>query len=242
MCETRLRRRSLAGCAGFTLIEMLTVIAIIMVVMALALPNFVAMMKEQRWTSAVSAMQTMVMRARALATNARKDISVEFDIQTDNGTRMWLESEVNALERLPDLDYLQDRMDRHPFRIWILDVYWTPSGGTYSGYGPYTNFQINYANSRIKDYGDNARQSEIVWLSGGLTLDDTVGVSRNFVSWDAPRSVRNYGEDRYKDIRIGPNGALVQSQDPVIAIRRIDSGEVRKVEVVRCTGRLIPAR
>ena len=60
---------------GFTMIEMLTVIVIIMVVMALALPDFVHMMKERKWSAAIANIQGMVMRSRALATNVRKDFS-----------------------------------------------------------------------------------------------------------------------------------------------------------------------
>jgi len=92
---------------AFTLIELLTVIGIIVLVLALALPNFVSMMKGRKWEAAISSIQTMVMRARALATNVRKDFSVEFLIDPDNGTTMWLESEVNAIERIPDLIELQ---------------------------------------------------------------------------------------------------------------------------------------
>jgi hypothetical protein len=187
----------------------------------------------------------MVWRARALATNARKDISVEFDIQGDNGTRMWLESEMNGLESLPDLDWLQVYYpSKYGFQDQILTPIWAASGGTYSSLPtppPYWgNFQINYANSRPDKYGDNARQSEVVNLGTGMTIDESR--SPNFVSWDAPGSVDNYGEDTHKDIRIGPNGALVQTKDPVICIRRIDGGEFRRVTVVRCTGRLLSQR
>jgi len=229
---------------GFTLIEMLAVITIIMVVMALALPNFVAMMKERKWGSAISTMQGMVWRARALATNARKDISVEFDIQGDNGTTMWLESEMNGLERIPDLDYVQNHINNHyAFETWILSKIWIPSGGTYGSSGnTYTNFQINYARSKPDQYGDNARQSEVVKLPSGLTVDDGPSVSPHFMNWDSKASVVKYGEDDHKDIRIGPNGALIQSYDPVICIRQIGGSEYRQVEVVRCTGRLVPAR
>jgi len=130
--------------------------------------------------------------------------------------------------------------DGHRFRIWILDKMWTPSGGTYSSGDPYTNFRINYADSDPTRYGDNARQSEVVELGHGLTIDDSALRSSHFVSWDAPGSVKRYGEDSYKDIRIGPNGALVQSLNPVIAIKQMDSDEFRQVEVIRCTGRLVP--
>jgi hypothetical protein len=230
--------------AGFTIIEMLAVITIIMVVMALALPNFVAMMKQRRWSSAVTTMQTMVWRARALATNARKDMSVEFDIQGDNGTTMWLESEMNSLERIPDLNNVRDQMGGgYTFRDWILEQIWTPSGGTYDIVsGVYTNFQIDYANSKPELYGDNARQSEVVELGSGLTIDDSPAGSPHFVNWDSQTSVAMYGWDTHKDIRIGPNGALVQSQDPVICIRQTRGGEYRKVEVIRCTGRLVSAQ
>jgi hypothetical protein len=51
-----------------------------------------------------------------------------------------------------------------------------------------------------------------------------------------------YGFDNYKDIRIATNGALVQTQDPVICLRQIRSDQFRKMAVIRCTGRLVPTR
>jgi len=238
------RTGALSGPAGFTLIEMLTVIAIIMVVMALALPNFVAMMKDRKWGAAITTIQTLVWRARALATNVRKDFSVEFNVQGDNGTTMWIESEMNQLERIPDLDYFQEQITSgYVFQTWILNKIWTPSGGTCtSAGGHYTNFKIDYAKSKPHMYGDNARQSEVVELGSGLTVDDSPGMSPNFVSWDHPTSVTKYGEDLYKDIRIGPNGALIQTRDATICIKQIRAEERRQVQVIRCTGRLIPVR
>ena len=66
-----MRRRSAKR--AFTLIEMLAVIAIIMLVMALALPNFMAMMKHQRWVAAIGAFQNVVRRCRIFAINERLD-------------------------------------------------------------------------------------------------------------------------------------------------------------------------
>ena len=230
------------GVSGFTLIEMLTVIAIIILVMAMALPNFVAMLQQQRWRAAAGNIQYMIWRARALATNVRKDFSVEFDIQGDSGTWMWLESEMNTLERLPDLDDLQDHMgSRYTFYYGILSPMWYPSGGTCSqDGGRYTNFQIDYANSKAHQYGDNARQSEIVEVGHGLTVDDGPGMSRNFFNWDGPTSVKNYGEDSHRDIRIGTNGSLMQSRSPVICLREKEGTNVRRIEVNRVTGRILP--
>jgi len=246
MGPTRERHRR----TGFTLIEMLTVIAIIMVVMGLALPNFMAMMKDRRWAATISSMQAMVWRARAIATNVRKDMSVEFDIQGDNGTAMWLESEMNGLESLPDLNWLQVHYPSyHGFRDQILTPIWSVSGGTYDsltkpdGTRYYGNFRIDYSKSRPDRYGDNARQSETVRLGYGLTIDDRAGASPDFVNWDDSSCVtRNYGGDLHKDIRIGPNGALVQTKDPVITIRQIRGEECRRVRAVRCTGRLVAER
>ncbi len=87
---------------GFTLIEMMTVIAIIMLLMALTLPNFVEMMRGRRWSASLGNIQLMVTRARSFAANARTDAAVEFAINLDNGTRMWVESEVNEIETMPD--------------------------------------------------------------------------------------------------------------------------------------------
>ena len=56
------------GKQGFTLIELLAVVAIIILVMALAMPNFVAMLRGRKWAAAVGNIQGMIWRARALAT------------------------------------------------------------------------------------------------------------------------------------------------------------------------------
>jgi prepilin-type N-terminal cleavage/methylation domain-containing protein len=121
------------GCSrGFTLIELLTVVAIIILVTAMALPNFVAVMKGQRWSSAVTNVQVMVMRARALAGSVRQDFSVEFDVQ-DNGTKLWLESEVNTLERLPNLWDVEHQIGGGIPLIYFLGVF-SNSGGSYKSW------------------------------------------------------------------------------------------------------------
>jgi prepilin-type N-terminal cleavage/methylation domain-containing protein len=242
------QRKVLDGRRAFTLIEVLAVIAIIMGVMALAVPNFIAIMKSQRWSAAVSKMQAMVWRARALAANAHKDISVEFDVQGDNGTCMWLESESNDLERVPDLDVFFDYLDNYWGFNQFLQRVWVPAGGTYdvvpanNKWGSkFTNFQINYTKSKPEQYGDNARQSEVVELAYGLTIDSSPTRSPYFINWDARTSVMNYGWDTHNDIRIGPNGALVQTHDATICVKQIRGEEYRQVWVIRCTGRLVPA-
>jgi len=260
---------------------MLTVIGIIMLVMALALPNFVQMMKQRRWTEAIGKIQGLVMRARAQATSVRKDMAVEFDIQGQKGTWMWIESEEQILERIPDLDLLQHRLGGGSGIYWIRKL-WYNAGGTdkwgkyeckcrlcghewstltpptgslcpacrdaRTGSWPYWPSYATYYydfrmtnNSADYRYGDNAQQSEVVRLSGTLTIDNAPAVSPNFINWDSEDTVECYGYDVYKDIRIGTNGALVQTLDPVIGIRDRYGKDTRRVQVVRCTGRVIPA-
>jgi len=265
---------------GFTLIELLTVIGIIVLVLALALPNFVSMMRGRRWSGAITGMQTMIMRARSLATNVRKDFSVEFEIDGDNGTVMWLESESNDIERIPDIWELEHIIGGASALADFIDVfrdaggdaksgYWEcactypPCGHTWEGvdvdhrtcpkcnnggstwrYNPVAieyHYDITYDGSRTDPlkYGDNSKQSEWVPLGHQMTID--LAKCRYFMSWDDPDSVEAYGGDEYPDIRIGPNGALVQTVDPVICLKDRDAEERRAVTAVRCTGRLVPA-
>jgi len=267
---------------GFTLIEMLTVITIIMVVMALALPNFVAMMRDRRWSAAIANIQGMVLRARAFATNVRKEFSVEFNIQPDNGTTMWLESEDNYMEHIPDLNKYQydhggisglgdfvdnvfkksgGRAERLTSSPWGLQycfcyacgrIFYVPPDSTSPEICPscggvhtiyrfelYVNISYDGSKSDPAYYGDNAKESEDVPLSRSITIDLTR--SRYFISWDAPSATYPYGRDPYPDIRIGTNGALVETNDPVICLKERHAEERRAVSVVRCTGRLIPA-
>jgi prepilin-type N-terminal cleavage/methylation domain-containing protein len=244
---------------GFTLIELLTVIAIMMLIMALAMPNFVAMAKQRKWTSSVSDMQGLIWRARALATNVRKEMSVEFDIRdsVDNGTRMWVESESNLVERLPEMSTLVAQVG--PFGVaWILG-WWNGeffnAGGDWNGdqWKGYSDFRWDPQNALPDPYGDNAFQSEsIMSLAKGLTIDAKLGQGA-FINWDDRGSVKYYGYDKpvtrmgvllnsIRDIRIATNGALAQSTDPIISIKQVNGTDRKTVSVVRCTGRMITAQ
>ena len=226
---------------------MLAVIANLLVIMGLALPNFMAIMKGRKWAAATMRIQNLIWRARALATYVRKDMSVEFDIDPDNGTWMWVESEVQVLERVPDLELVQKTIatgegyHMYPGSAihWLVNL-WKNSGGTceWEG-GYYVNFQLNATNTSSGRYGDNARQTEEVELGAGMTIDTDPSYSPNFINWDAPASVVWKGDDRYKDVRIGPNGALVQTRDPTLCIKQMHGGERKQLQVIRCTGRLV---
>lgn len=238
--------------AGFTLIELLTVIAIMMLIMGLALPNFIAMTKERRWTTAVGDIQAMIWRARAIATNVRKDISVEFDIRdsADNGTRMWLEAESSLIESLPELGGLINKVGSDGIRGLFAEF--NDSGGDVDYYGSLGNPPWDPLNSSQTRFGDNSRQSEVVRLPTGLTIDASSDKSPNFTNWDdsslSTASHLCYGYDKrwqdgllaIRDIRIATNGALVQTREPTICIKMFTGGESRSWTVIRCTGRMRP--
>ncbi|HUW58387.1 MAG TPA: prepilin-type N-terminal cleavage/methylation domain-containing protein [Planctomycetota bacterium] len=234
------------GKQGFTLIELLAVVAIIILVMALAMPNFVAMLRGRKWAAAVGNIQGMIWRARALATNLRTDISVEFWPEEDNGTRLWIESEYPLLESLtgePSVYWSYG----FKWGAWIaaggenvwsggwLPV-WPPDQGR-----PAEPYPVLYGEDSWLYYGDNARQSPVVWLGNGMTID--LSRSENFVSWDALQSSNcRFGKDPYPDIRIAPNGALIQSVEPTICLKQVGQEQREQLTVVRCTGRLIRSR
>ncbi len=230
------------GKRGFTIIELLMVIAIMMVIAAMALPYFVAMQKSRKWTTAVTNIQSMVWRARALATNVRRDFAVEFNCQGDCGTQMVVVAKSNLLQRLPDLNWLEHNLGDGGNIAWIIWGEWEYAGGPINWDGKYYqnlspgDIHPNPTNSTfIGNYGHNSYQSEVLAVHPDLTIDPSTTASPNFINWDQNCY---YGADTTPDIRIGPNGALVQTQDPTLCIKQIRGTEMIRVEVIRCTGRL----
>ena len=106
---------------GFTLVELLTVIGLIILIAALAVPNFSAMMREQRWNSAISALQTAIMRARIYATTQNLDHAVEICTDSAGTTYLRIEAESAFLESIPNL---QDYMDVVDSFLYVPDT-WT---------------------------------------------------------------------------------------------------------------------
>jgi len=69
---------------GFTLIEMLIVVAIIAVMTAIAVPNVVTMVRSQKMSSARNTIQSVLSQARAYAAQKQKYAGVRFQ-QAANG-------------------------------------------------------------------------------------------------------------------------------------------------------------
>ena len=206
---------------GFTLIEMLTVIAIILVVAALALPNFWEMIRQQRWNAASSAFQIALMRCRSWAISERRDHSVELCISPDDNEQQYLRIEVESslLESIAELNsYFKDQCNYYYMR---LPVDWlgafVAGGGTVQNYaahpwGQYPDMRFVYSGPVVVGPGATAPAPGWRTASGGdwrineqirdnLLVDDEIflphGIlvnyakSTNLMNFDAPPTTEN---------------------------------------------------
>jgi|GEM_PF-2986308 len=148
---------------GFTLVELLTVIALIITVAALAVPNFAAMLREQRMTNAINSLQVAIMRAKTYAINLEIDYSVEFCNDADDTTYLRIEAESAFLESVPNLqEYIQvvdtwlavperwiqcflarrdawGASDGYRLYSGIINIYWPRDGSGYAaGWGHFS--------------------------------------------------------------------------------------------------------
>ena len=69
---------------GFTLFELLTVIGVIAIITAIALPNFIAWLPKYRLGSAARNLLSAMQYARLVAVKEHVDILVNFDTSNDN--------------------------------------------------------------------------------------------------------------------------------------------------------------
>ena len=88
---------------GFTLVELLAVMGLIILVVAMAVPNFASMVREQRWSAAVGQLQNAVLRVKTYCIAARYDHSIEFCQDARGVYYLRLEAESALLERIPNL-------------------------------------------------------------------------------------------------------------------------------------------
>ena len=239
---------------AFTLIELLAVIAIIMVVLGLALPNFSAMMRQQAWVSAISALEGVVRRCRIFAINERRDYSVEICVNDDNTTQYFrIEVESALLETIPQLNlYFRDQCDYEPTRLpvdWRLTF--QAGGGVITNYyswhrSPDARFTYDGpkydvdrqpwgVDQRIKD---NLLVDDSNVLPHGIRIDFDACV--NLANFDCPPPSLNhlpqYGWDGTVDLRFDARGMLVQTRNPEIVLRD-RTGECVRLQILRSTGR-----
>ena len=238
---------------AFTLIEVLTVIAIIIMVFALAVPNFVAMLQSQRWAAASGALHNALMRCRSYALNERQDHSVEICVDTDNASQyLRIEVESAALESIPNLNVYWSDIDFWP---GLLPVGWErtfmDAGGAIVNKWP--NRWTKWPHAEFRYDGpkydvsspwdpktkDNLKVDDQIRLPHAIKVD--FDASQHLMNYDKPpkdlSDMPQYGWDCTPDLRFNMAGVLVQAQNPEIVLVN-KAGEQRRLQVLRSTGRV----
>ena len=251
---------------GMTLIELLTVIAIVMVIVALALPNFASMMRAQKWSSATTALQNTLLRCQTLAVTDRRDYSLELCSVADNASQYFrMEVESAALESIPELnDYYHNACQNYFMRLPIDWVgIFVSGGGVINNYPgnpwgqwPATSFAYTGPRYDVKaqdwrspnEIQDNRRIDENIFLPIGILID--FDKSLHLMNYDKPPSgpsaMPQYGWDYTKDLRFNMTGTLVQAQNPEIVLKLVEYPgrkpegvrEHMRLQLLRSTARL----
>ncbi len=248
-----LLRRSRA----MTMIELLTVIAIMMVILALAVPNFSTMLRSQRWSAASSSFQNALLRCQTLAATDRRDYSLELCTNADNASQYFrMEVESAVLESLPELnDYYHNACQNYFMRLPVDWVgVFTAGGGVINnspgnpwGQWPSTSFSYNGPKYDI-DRGDwrisntirdNLKVDENIFLPYGVKID--FAKSTHLMNYDKPPSgvadMPQYGYDTTMDLRFTMTGTLVQAQNPEVLLVN-PTKEYMRLQVLRSTARV----
>ncbi|HUU43007.1 MAG TPA: prepilin-type N-terminal cleavage/methylation domain-containing protein [Planctomycetota bacterium] len=241
---------------GMTLIELLAVIGIILLVIALALPNFASLLRSQRWTAASTALQNALRRCRSYAINARYDHAIEIRTDDDNGVYFRLETESQALEALPELNaYYHDQCGCLFVRFPIDWIRIFEAGGgkilnkDQADYYVEEDVQFVYDGPRFDVDGwswrvphnvkDNLLVDDEIRLPHGITVD--FDKSLRLINYDArPRGVLDrpqYGWDDTEDLRFNLAGVLVQTQNPEIVLKDAQD-ETMTLQVLRSASRV----
>ena len=249
---------------GFTLIEVLTVILIIIVVATLAIPNLAAMVRSQRWSAAVGSLQGAILRCQSFAMNARRDHSIEFCI--DNVTsRQYLRIEVESelLESIPELNsYYIDQCECYYMRLpqdWVgtfkngggvitnpwEDAPWPPEWeeaspkSRFKYDGPILDVDAEDTSGPSGRTQDNLMVDDHIVLPYGITLDEDM--STYLVNYDKrPLTLTDmpqYGWDDTYDLRFNMMGVLVQNKNPEVVLVGSDKQSVR-LQIMRSTARV----
>ena len=250
--------------AGMTIIELLTVIAIIVAIVALAVPNFSSMVRSQRWAAATASVQNVLYRCQSFAVNSRRDQAIEICTHVDNSAQYFrIETESALLESIPELNnYFRLHCEYYYMRLpqdWVRTFQngggevnnpheqpWPPewevqSHDTSFEYeGPrYDVDRASVDHPGSPRTQDNLKVDDHIWLPHSITVD--FGASKFLTNYDKPpesaNDVPQYGWDETEDLRFNVIGVLVQAQNPEIVLKDT-MGEHMRLQILRSTVRV----
>jgi hypothetical protein len=236
----------------------LAVVAILMLVMALALPNFAGMIRSQKWASASSALQNCLFRTQSFALNDRYDYSIEF-CESDQGLQYFrIEAESALLESMPELTSY-NQVQCNGYYMWMPNDWmaafeagggkveglptspWMRSDSTVFRYnGPI--YDIDRGNWRSTHWiKDNLKVDDHIFLPQGIKVE--LEKSKNLINYDKRPHIMmdtpQYGWDDTRDLRFNIAGVLIQAKNPdVVLANSLTPPEYLRLQVLRSTARV----